>query len=154
MPRIGDLAREDTYYDPMTGMPIGAAVGEPKVTDYGQADLRPFAMGALAQQRDYQPTDAKGGDLWGYQTAGGLTTPQDVERATQMALAFSGGGLKTKSVPELGALLDPKGGSGNWMIRHVEGQPVMADVRVTRSWRGAPGAHRVTKARCVRWPVR
>jgi len=109
------------------GVPIGAAVGEPKVTDYGQADLRPFAMGALAQQRDYQPTDAKGGDLWGYQTAGGLTTPQDVERATQMALAFSGGGLKTKSVPELGALLDPKGGSGNWMIRHVEGQPVMAD---------------------------
>ena len=27
----------------------------------------------------------------------------------------------------MGALLDPKSGSGNWMIRHVEGQPVMAD---------------------------
>jgi hypothetical protein len=47
---------EEIYYDPMTGMPIGAAnVVDPRVTDYGQADLRPFAMGAIAAQNHYQP---------------------------------------------------------------------------------------------------
>ena len=48
--------QEEIYYDPMTGMPIGAAnVVDPRVTDYGQADLRGFAMGALAAQDRYQP---------------------------------------------------------------------------------------------------
>ena len=57
MAGISDLARTDEYgYDPMTGAPIGAVPAEPKVTDYGQADLRPFAMGALAQQDDYEVT--------------------------------------------------------------------------------------------------
>ena len=92
MPRMADLAREDTYYDPMTGMPIGAAVGDPKVTDYGQADLRPFAMGALAQQRDYQPTDARGTDLWGYQMGGHVVPPQEIDKAINMVMATSGGG--------------------------------------------------------------
>lgn len=100
--RLGDLA-DSGAYDPMTGIPIGGAVEDPRVTDYGQADLRPFAMGALAQQRDYQPTDATGTDLWGHQTAAGMITPQDIDKATGMALSFSGGGLKTNPV---GGLFD------------------------------------------------
>ena len=42
-------------YDPMTGVPIGAAVAGEDTADYGQADLGNFAMGALAQHRAYQP---------------------------------------------------------------------------------------------------
>jgi hypothetical protein len=109
MPRMADLAREDTYYDPMTGVPIGAAVGEPKVTDYAQADLRPFAMGALAQQRDYQPTDARGTDLWGYQMGGHVVPPSEIDKAINMVMATSGGGLKVKeAAPAMGAVLNPR----------------------------------------------
>jgi hypothetical protein len=91
---MSSLARTDDY-DPMTGLPIGAAVGEPKVTDYGQADLRPFAMGAIAQQREYQPTTARDTDLWGYQMGGHVVPPQEIDKAINMVLATSGGGLKT-----------------------------------------------------------
>jgi hypothetical protein len=94
---MGSLARTDDY-DPMTGLPIGAAVVAPNVTDYGQADLRPFAMGALAQQRDYQPTDARGTDLWGYQMGGTVVPPSESDKAIGMVLATSGGGLKTKDI--------------------------------------------------------
>jgi hypothetical protein len=105
MPRMGDLADGDYGYSDL-GIQIGGEVADPKVTDYGQADLQPFAMGALAQQRAYQPTDARGTDLWGYQTAGGMITPQDIEKAHAMALSFSGGGLKTEA-PKLGSVLSP-----------------------------------------------
>jgi hypothetical protein len=70
MPRLGDLASGDYGYSDL-GVPIGAAnIEPPKVTDYGQADLRPFAMGALGQQDAYRPTSAQGTDLWGYQMGG------------------------------------------------------------------------------------
>jgi hypothetical protein len=92
---MGDLARSDEYgFDPMTGLPIGGVVADPKVTDYGR-DLTPFAMGAVAQQRGYQPTDARGTDLWGYQAGhAGMITPQDIDKATNVAMSVSGG-LKT-----------------------------------------------------------
>src|SRR6187551_3389403 len=48
-------------------------------------------------------------------------------RAMDAAMGVSGGGLKTAPVPHLGQLADPRGGSGNWFIRHVEGNPIMSD---------------------------
>jgi hypothetical protein len=93
---VGELARQDEYGYSDLGIPIAPQIEPPAVTDLGQADLRKFAMGALAQQRDYQPTDATGSDLWGHQTAAGMITPQDIDKATGMALSFSGGGLATK----------------------------------------------------------
>jgi len=99
----------DTYGYSDLGIPIGADQTGEKVTDYGRGDLQNFAMGALAQQDAYRPTDNRGTDLWGYQTAGGLATPQDVEKATNMALAFSGGGLATKVLkPAMGEIIKPQ----------------------------------------------
>ena len=42
------------------GVPVGATQTADNTADYGRGDLRPFAMGALAQQRDYQPNYAGG----------------------------------------------------------------------------------------------
>ena len=117
---MGDLARSDEYgFDPMTGLPIGGAVADPKVTDYGQ-DLTPFAMGAVAQQRDYRPTDARGTDLWGHQAGhAGMITPQDIDRATNVAMAASGGGLHTRlTAPELALGSKPQGTFKNWLLRY------------------------------------
>jgi hypothetical protein len=94
---VSELARQDDYGYSDLGIPIAPQIEPPAVMDLGQADLRKFAMGALAQQRDYQPTDATGSDLWGHQTAAGMITPQDIDKATGMALSFSGGGLGIKA---------------------------------------------------------
>jgi hypothetical protein len=106
---MGDIATDESYgYDPMTGVPIGASRTAEDTSDYGRGDLSQFAMGALAQQRAYQPTDARGTDLWGHQTAAGLITPQDIDKATSVALATSGGGLKLEG-PAMGDVLGLRG---------------------------------------------
>jgi len=114
------MGTNDEYGYSDLGVLIGATPGEPNVTDYGQADLRPFAMGALAQHRDYQPTAAQGTDLWGYQMGGRVVPPQDVEKAMNMAMSFSGGGLKVKEVaPALGSVLNPRLRAQADAVRHL-----------------------------------
>jgi hypothetical protein len=113
MPRLGELADDTSYGYSDLGIPVGAAVTGENTADYGRGDLSQFAMGALAQRDAYRPTDARGTDLWGYQMGGTVVPPQEIDKAINMVMATSGGGLKTDIVkPVMGSTL----GLGNMTI--------------------------------------
>ena len=109
MPRMGDIADDTSYGYSDLGIPVGAAVTGENTADYGRGDLGQFAMGALAQRDAYRPTDARGTDLWGYQMGGTVVPPQEIDKAINMVMATSGGGLKTDAVKgAMGSVLKPR----------------------------------------------
>jgi len=117
---MGQLAADNTYELPDVGPPLIPPGGQfsPGV---GFVNRAVEAWGAPRPPRDESVVFPSAISPYLNITEG------DLGRGMDAAMGVSGGGLKTAPVPHLGQLADPRGGSGNWFIRHVEGKPIMSD---------------------------